>query len=98
MLKQLLGSVSSAAFMQEHFLRLPFALAGGCSHLLACGDWQVVERVLSSSGADVIVGSAEQRYEGELPTSLEEARRSLDSVAIRGLERGRAVAVYRCAS
>ena len=73
-LEQLLGSVSTAVFMQEHFLRLPFALAGGCSHLVDCGDWPVVERVLASPGADVIVGSAEQRYAGPLPTSLEAAR------------------------
>jgi ribosomal protein L16 Arg81 hydroxylase len=76
-LAKLLGSVSPAAFMQEHFLRLPFALMGGCSHLSACGDWAVVERVLSSPGADVIVGSAEQRFEGPPPTSLENARRLL---------------------
>ena len=76
-LKQLLGSISPAAFMQEHFLRLQFALAGGCSHLAACGDWPVVERVLCSPGADVIVGSAEQRYEGKSPNSLEEARQLL---------------------
>ena len=76
-LKQLLGSVSPAAFMQEHFLRLPFALAGGCAHLAACGDWPVVERALSSPEADVIVGSAEQRFDGKTPTSLDEARQLL---------------------
>jgi 50S ribosomal protein L16 3-hydroxylase len=89
-LKQLLGSVSQAAFMQEHFLRLPFALAGGCSHLSACGDWPVVEQVLSSPEADIIVGSAEQRYEGKSPTSLEEARQLLSqglTVGIRHAER-----------
>lgn len=89
-LKQLLGSDSPAAFMQEHFLRLPFALAGGCSHLAACGDWPVVERVLSHPEADIIVGSAEQRYEGKSPTSLEEARQLLSqglTVGVRHAER-----------
>jgi 50S ribosomal protein L16 3-hydroxylase len=89
-LKQLLGSVSPAAFMQEYFLRLPFALAGGCSHLTAWGDWPVVERVLSSPRADVMVGSAEQRYEGGTPTSLEGARALLSqglTVGIRHAER-----------
>jgi 50S ribosomal protein L16 3-hydroxylase len=89
-LDQLLGSVSKAAFMQEHFLRLPFALAGGCTDLRTCGDWPVVERVLSSPGADVIVGSAEQRFEGPPPTSLEDARKLLANgltVGIRHAER-----------
>ena len=89
-LKQLLGSVAPATFMQEHFLRLPFALAGGCSHLAACGDWPVVERVLSSPEADIIVGSAEQRYEGKPPTSLEEAMQLLSqglTVGVRHAEK-----------
>src|SRR5436190_4732951 len=66
-LAQLLGSVSQAAFMQEHFLRLPFALAGGCADFCHCGDWRAASRILSSPGADVIVGSAKQRYDGPLP-------------------------------
>ena len=89
-LAKLLGSVSQAAFMQEHFLRLPFALVAGCSHLAACGDWPVVEHVLSSPEADVIVGSAEQQFEGKTPTSLEEARHLLSqglTVGIRHAEK-----------
>ena len=73
-LAQLLGSVSQAAFMQEHFLRLPFALAGGCADFCHCGDWRAASRILSSPGADVIVGSAKQRYDGPLPKSLEETK------------------------
>jgi 50S ribosomal protein L16 3-hydroxylase len=76
-LAQLLGSVSPAAFMQEHFLRLPFALARGCLDFCHYGDWPTVERVLASPAADVIVGSANQRYDGPLPKSLEEARHQL---------------------
>jgi len=89
-LAQLLGSVPPATFMQEHFLRLPFALAGGCRDFTHCGDWPTVERVLSSPEADVIVGSAKQRYEGPLPKSLEEARPLLEqglTVGVRHAER-----------
>lgn len=73
-LAQLLGSISQQTFMQEYFLRLPFALAGGCSDFCQYGNWRTVERVLASTAADVIVGSINHRYDGPMPKSVEEAR------------------------
>jgi 50S ribosomal protein L16 3-hydroxylase len=89
-LAQLLGSISKAAFMQEHFLRLPFALPGGCRDFCRCGDWAAAERVFSSPQADVITGSAKQRYQGLPPRSLEEVRKLLDeglTVGVRHAEK-----------
>lgn len=89
-LEELLRGAGTGSFMREHFQRLPFALGGGCSHLLACGEWRVVERIVASPGADVIVGSAEQRFGGQLPKSIAEARRLLDdglTVGIRHAEK-----------
>lgn len=55
-----------------------------------CGDWATAERVLSSPQADVITGSATQRYEGSLPATLAEARALLAkglTVGVRHAER-----------
>ena len=43
-LDKLLGKVSRASFMQQHFLRHPFALAGACRDWLHLGSWTTIER------------------------------------------------------
>jgi ribosomal protein L16 Arg81 hydroxylase len=73
-LEQLLGSVPLAAFMEGHFLRLPFALAGGCRHLIPTGTWETVERLLVQPGVDLLVGREGRRWGGKLPPTPAEAR------------------------
>jgi ribosomal protein L16 Arg81 hydroxylase len=76
-LHQLLGAVPLRLFMEEHYLKLPFSLAGGCAHLAPLGDWDTIGRLLAAKNADVVVGSGGQRYGGNNPTTADEARQVL---------------------
>jgi ribosomal protein L16 Arg81 hydroxylase len=76
-LERLLRSVSLRLFMEEHYLKLPFSLAGGCAHLSSLGDWNVIGHLLAAKDADVVVGSGGERYGGKNPTTTEEARQIL---------------------
>src|SRR5690349_5688984 len=60
--------------MEEHFLRLPFSLPGGCRHLLSLVSWTTVERILAGPGADVLFGREGRPWDGQLPASLVDAR------------------------
>ncbi len=62
-LAELLGSTyTPAAFLDQYYLKLPLALAGGCQALCELGGWQTVERILAHPEADVlVVKSGEQR-------------------------------------
>lgn len=89
-IERLLGSVSVAAFLAEHYLRTPFARAGGCAHLLPLGEGEILAAVLSRPGADVLVGQAGKRWEGPPPASESEVRAALDAgftVGVRHAER-----------
>ena len=46
-IEQLLGPIPRAVFIEDHYLKLPFARAGGCRHLTALGSWQTVEGILA---------------------------------------------------
>jgi ribosomal protein L16 Arg81 hydroxylase len=74
MLEQLLGPVPAAAFLEEHYLRQPFARPGGCARLAGLGSWDTVARILPQPGVDVLAGREGQPYAGRLPTTAEEAR------------------------
>src|SRR5688500_13100792 len=73
-LESLLGDVPPKTFLQEHYLRLPYSRAGGCQHLAHCGDWPLIERLLSHPQADVSVGREGKQWEGATPTSVAAAR------------------------
>ena len=51
-LQGMLGPVPRAEFMERHYLKLPFALAGGCRHLAPLGGWDTLVRLLSRPDAD----------------------------------------------
>lgn len=53
-----------ATFMDEHFLRQPFSLAGGCLDLCHLGSWGTIERLLAQPGVDVIVGRQGEQWPG----------------------------------
>jgi 50S ribosomal protein L16 3-hydroxylase len=61
-------------FMEEHFLRLPFSLPGGCRHLLPLGSWAMVERILACPGVDLLAGREGRSWEGQPPVSSADAR------------------------
>src|SRR5436309_959018 len=68
-IEQLLGPVPRAVFIDEHFLKLPFARPGGCRHLVDVGGWEAVGRLLADPQADLIAGREGQRWQGPRPSS-----------------------------
>jgi ribosomal protein L16 Arg81 hydroxylase len=89
-IEELLGPVPRAVFVEDHYLKLPFARAAGCRHLTALGSWEVVARLLAQPEADVLVGREGQRRKGSRPTSLDELRPLLaegNTLGIRHAER-----------
>lgn len=63
--------------MEEHYLKLPFALPGGCEHLAPLGGWDLLEKLLAHPQADVIVGKGGTRHDGPPPTAERHARELL---------------------
>jgi ribosomal protein L16 Arg81 hydroxylase len=51
---ELLGEIPPAHFYQQYFLKLPFAYAAGCAHLLSLATRNRFLDVLSLPGADVV--------------------------------------------
>ena len=86
-LAKLLGAVPLRLFMEEHYLKLPFALSGGCSHLTWLGDRQLMGRLLAAQDADVVVGSGGQRYTGNTPRSAASAQEVLSAGYTIGIRR-----------
>ena len=86
-LSQLLGAVPLRLFMEEHYLKLPFSLPGGCAHLTSLGDWERIGRLLAAQDADVVVGSGGQRYTGNTPRSTAEAQEVLSTGNTIGIRR-----------
>src|SRR4051794_31554168 len=64
-LEQLLGSVSRAAFLEQHYLKLPFARAGGCQHLTEVAGWPLVEAVLQSPAVDFLAARPDGVWGGD---------------------------------
>ena len=76
LLEQLLGDVPRGAFVEEHYLRLPYA-RGGCQHLAGYADWPTIQRLLAHPDADVIVGREGSRWGGATPTTVAAAKEIL---------------------
>src|SRR4051794_20523491 len=72
-LEQLLGAVPRSAFMENHFLCLPFSLPGGCRHLLPLGSWAMIDRVLACPRVDLLAGREGRSWDGQPPASLADA-------------------------
>lgn len=77
-LKQLLGDIPLPTFIDEHFLKVPFALAGGCREFVELGSLQVLAHLLTQEGADIIAGKASGEQAGKAPASIEDAQRLSD--------------------
>ncbi len=54
---ELLGELSAAQFYQQYFLKLPFAYAGGCHHLISLATRDSFIEILSRPDADIIAAS-----------------------------------------
>ncbi len=89
-LRELLGDVPLAQFVNEYFLRLPFSRPGGCRHVVPLADWPAVAAILGQPGVDVLVGREGRPWDGAAPPSPEQARALLAegyTVGIRHAER-----------
>jgi 50S ribosomal protein L16 3-hydroxylase len=73
-IEQLLGSVPTATFIDDYYLKFPFARAGDCAHLLELGDWSVLGAILGRPGVDVLAGREGRPWDGPPPTSADDAR------------------------
>ena len=89
-LEQLLGDVPRSTFLEEYFLRLPYARAGGCRHLTHLATWQTVESLLARPGVDALAGREGKRWQGESPPPAAQLRAILDqgyTLGVRHAER-----------
>src|SRR4051794_969480 len=57
-LTRLLGELPVERFLNDHYLRFPFARVGGCAGLLARSGWELLQGALSSQNADVLFARA----------------------------------------
>src|SRR5690242_20522701 len=64
MIEQLLGETPFAQFIEEYYLKLPFARSSGCSQSQELGDWGAIDRLLAHHEVDAIAGRAGQRWPG----------------------------------
>lgn len=64
---ELTEKTSCEAFLESHYLKRPFAHAGGCGAFLLTDVGTEIESLLKV-GADVFVGKLGERYAGTLPT------------------------------
>lgn len=72
--KGLLDPESSAPFVRDYYLRLPFSQPGGCPELAEWIDTQLVAELLTVPEIDLLVGRGGTRREGPLPRDLASAR------------------------
>ena len=78
-LQKLLGSMTASKFMEDYFLRHPFALPGACGDLVDLGSWPAVERILACPDADVLAARKGQIWDGPRPNCGEDLRKILDA-------------------
>lgn len=83
MIEQLLGRISTAAFLEEYFLKRPFSLPHGAAEFTHLADWPAMERILSRPDADVRVAKDGQRVAvSESPTPAEYRRLSAEGCTL----------------
>jgi ribosomal protein L16 Arg81 hydroxylase len=63
-LQELLGDIPAASFLDQQYLKLPFARNAGLNSWSRLADWSAVERLLRHPDADVIVGREGERWPG----------------------------------
>ncbi len=78
MLDRLLGPISRAEFFEKYLFQCPFGRQAIDPVLLELGSWGVLASLLQVSDANVIVGSAHNRWDGDRPRSVEDTRKILE--------------------
>jgi 50S ribosomal protein L16 3-hydroxylase len=74
---QLLGSIPLSLFMEEHYQKLPFALAGGCAEYKHLGSWELLDELWQRRDLDLLASSSQGVWTGGAPKSNADARAML---------------------
>ncbi len=67
MIEQLLADVPPERFLNEHYQKLPFALAGAAQSLLPLGDRELANGLINHSAADLMIVRSGKRWSGDFP-------------------------------
>lgn len=78
MLESLLVKRTKSEFLENYFLRLPYAEPTGARGVSQRGGWEIIGGLLASPEADVMVVKAGQRWPEPRTPSLEEAKSLFD--------------------
>ncbi|HTM54187.1 MAG TPA: cupin domain-containing protein [Pirellulales bacterium] len=74
---RLLGSIPLSLFMEEHYQKLPFALAGGCADFQHLGSWDALEEIWQQDGLDLLASGSQGVWAGDDPKTNADARAML---------------------
>ena len=85
---QLFSGGSLAEFVEQYYLKVPYALAGGCRDFLHFGSREVIERVLAQDAVDAIASSAEGSQRLVTPITRDKIPGSLASGHSLGIRHG----------
>ncbi|MBI1904310.1 MAG: cupin [Planctomycetia bacterium] len=88
-IRALLGEMSLARFMEDHYLKQPLARCGTAAALCPIGSWSTVEEILAQDGVDALLARRGEMFQGPTP-SLDVVRRMRDdgyTLVIRHAER-----------
>jgi 50S ribosomal protein L16 3-hydroxylase len=77
-LKTLLGDFSLQRFVADYYQRLPYSSAGKARQLTDVANWDLLTRIIGSEQADVLVCRRNEQYAGEIPSTMDAAKRLVD--------------------
>lgn len=64
-IEELFGDMPFAKFIEEYYLKLPFARASGYGRALEWGNWDAIDKLLVHAEIDAIAGRAGERWPGD---------------------------------
>ncbi len=74
-LQELLGDIPAAQFIDNNYLKLPYARPGGARALTHLADWGTIDRILAQPDIDALVGRGGEQWPGGRTPTVDEARR-----------------------
>jgi 50S ribosomal protein L16 3-hydroxylase len=89
-LQRLLGDIPLATFLEQHYLKTPYARPGGCQSLDTSIDWRTVEHILGQPDVNVVIGRGHERDFRDAQPTFAEARGLFEkgfTIAIRHAEK-----------
>jgi ribosomal protein L16 Arg81 hydroxylase len=77
-LQTLLGDIPLQKFVADYYQRLPYSSAGNARPLTEVANWDLLTRIIASEQADVLVCRRNEQYAGEMPSTMDAAKRLVD--------------------